>query len=263
MPKIKLMFIARTLLMLCALPSPALAADALTVTTPRGATLQVVADLPAGAGPFPAIVLAPGQGYHMALPAMEQTARRLVVQGIAVYRFNWAYFSDKVKGGSPSDDLSKELEDLRTVLAVARAEPRVNPSQLSVGGKSLGSLVAWRAFAADPSLRSGLFLTPVCSHVPKGQTSMVEVADENYPHVAKEHRPMAFIAGDRDPLCAPAVLYRFAAKAGTTARVAVVGGDHGFGHHTLTGDAAAQAESRNVAAVARLAADFVADVSGQ
>jgi predicted alpha/beta-hydrolase family hydrolase len=256
-------FIAIALTLLSVFPAPASATDAVTVTTPRGATLQVAADLPTGTGPFPAIVLAPGQGYHMALPAMEQTAQRLVAQGIAVYRFNWAYFSDKVKGGGPSDDLSRELEDLRTVLAVARAEPRVNPSQLSVGGKSLGSLLAWRAFAADPSLRGGLFLTPVCSHVPKGQTSLVEVADENYPHVDKEHRPMAFIAGDRDPLCASAVLYRFAAKAGTTARVAVVGGDHGFGNRTLTGGAAAQAESRNVSAAARLAADFVAEVSGQ
>ena len=197
----------------------------------------------------------------MALPALEQTALRLVEQGIAVYRFNWAYFSDKSKGGTPSDDLSTELEDLRAVLAMARTEPRVNPRQLSVGGKSLGSLLAWRAFTADPSLRSGLFLTPVCSRVPKGQTSVVEVADENYPHLAQEHRSMAFIAGDRDPLCAPAVLYRFAAKAGKTARVAVVGGDHGFGNRTLTGEAAAQAQSRNIAAVARLAADFVVEVS--
>ncbi|MDP2370012.1 alpha/beta family hydrolase [Rhodoferax sp.] len=263
MPQIQHSLIACTLALLAALPVPALAADALTAITPRDAAVPVIADFPAGPGPFAAIVLAPGQGYHMALPALEQTALRLVAQGIAVYRFNWAYFSGPTKGGAPSDDLSKELEDLRTVLALARAEPRVNPTQLSVGGKSLGSIVAWRAFAADASLRSGLFLTPVCSHVPKGQSIPVDVADENYPHITQERRPMAFIAGDRDPLCAPAVLYRLAAKAGTTPRVAIVGGDHGFGNRALTGDAATQAEARNVATVAQLVSDFLADLYAQ
>ncbi|MDC6170500.1 hypothetical protein [Paucibacter sp. XJ19-41] len=33
-----------------------------TARTPRGATLQVQADFPAGAGPFPAVVLASGPG---------------------------------------------------------------------------------------------------------------------------------------------------------------------------------------------------------
>lgn len=149
-------------LLICTVSLPALA-DALNLTTLRGAKVEAVVDFPSGPGPFPAVVLAPGQAYHMALPALVQTARRLVDQGVAVYRLNWAYFTRTPKGGGPSDDLSHELEDLSAVLEVARAEPRVDRAKLSVGGKSLGSIVAWRAFSADKSLRSGLFLTPVCS----------------------------------------------------------------------------------------------------
>ncbi|MBT9457207.1 MAG: alpha/beta hydrolase [Burkholderiaceae bacterium] len=240
---------------------PAFAGESLRVKTPRGAELEVVADLPSGPGPFAAIVLAPGQGYHLALPALEQTAQALVAQGIAVYRFNWAYFSGNPKAGKPSEDLSLELEDLRTVLALAKAEPRVAGARLSVGGKSLGSVVAWRALAADAGLRSGLFLTPVCSRTPQGQAVPVSHADENYPGIASERRPIAFIAGDQDPLCAASVLYRFAAPAPGPARVAIVGGDHSFENRKLPAAAADAARIRNIRAVALLAGNFIVENS--
>jgi len=248
--------------LLCA-ASIAAHAETLTVTTPRGAKVEVVADFPAGAGPFAAIVLAPGQGYHMALPALEQTAARLVSHGVAVYRFNWAYFTAAPKPGSPSDDLSSELQDMNAVLAAAEAEPRVNRSKLSVGGKSLGSVVAWRVLVANKTLRSGLFLTAVCSRVAKGQAVPTAMADENYPGVAAESRPLLFISGDRDPLCAPPVLYRFAAQAGGSARVAIVGGDHSYQNSALTGVAADEARARSINAVSQLAADFLLDVVGR
>lgn len=244
-------------------PSPVPArAEALTVTTPRGAKLQAVADFPPGPGPFPAIVLAPGQGYHMARPALERTARRLVAQGVAVYRFDWAYFSAGPKPGAPSPDLADELQDLTAVLAAAAAEPRVDPGRLSVGGKSLGSVLAWRALAADRSLCSGLLLTPICSQVRPGKPVPDAVADENYPGLAAEHRPLLFIAGDQDPLCSPAVLYRFAADSSGSARVAIVGGDHSFENRAFTGAAADEFRTRNTESVARLAADFIAQASG-
>lgn len=244
-------------------PTPVSAqAEALTVTTSRGAKLQAVADFPVGPGPFPAVVLAPGQGYHMARPALEQTARRLVSQGVAVYRFNWAYYSADPKTGSPSQDLADELQDLTAVLAAAAAEPRVSPGRLSVGGKSLGSVLAWRALAADKSLRSGLFLTPICSHVLKGKSVPDSVADENYSGLATEDRPLLFISGDQDPLCAPAVLYRFAASSSGSARVAIVGGDHSYENRAFTGATADEVRTRNIDSVARLAADFIVEASG-
>ncbi len=238
-------------------------AQTLTARTPRGATLQVQADFPAGPGPFPAVVLASGTGYHMALPVLEQSARRLNVAGIAVYRFNWAYFSPSDgKPGRPSEDLSLELEDMASVLALARADARVDKGRISVGGKSMGSVVAWRTLRADPALRSGLFLTPICSPQAKDETMPHGVAEANYPGLAEESRPTSFIAGDRDPLCAPAFLYRFAAlNAGGKARVAVIGGDHSFETQAKATAKGAIAHARNIAAAAQGAADFVAEFS--
>jgi len=238
-----------------------LRAEALTLTTPRGAVVEVIAELPPGPGPFPAVVLAPGQGYHMNLPAIEQPAKRLLSQGVAVYRFNWAYFSRTTKGGSPSQDLSSEIEDLATVIARARAEPRVDQRKVSVGGKSLGSVVAWRVLTNDKSLRSGLFLTPICSTLDKGVAQPVSVADENYPGIGTEQRRVSFIAGDRDPLCSPGVLYRFAASSPSPTRVAVVGGDHGFGNRVLEGALAEASLARNIEAVSVLVTNFILDAS--
>jgi predicted alpha/beta-hydrolase family hydrolase len=239
--------------------APPVNAESQTARTPRGATLQVQADFPTGPGPFPAVVLASGTGYHMALPVLEQSARRLNAAGVAVYRFNWAYFSEQGKSGRPSDDLGQEMEDFASVLALARADARVDKSRISVGGKSMGSVVAWRAFRADSTLRSGLFLTPICSRQAKDEATPRAVADANYPGMAEETRPMSFIAGDRDPLCAPAFLYRFAASnAGGKARVAVVGGDHSFAPQAAADEPAL---ARNVAAATRAAADFIAEFS--
>lgn len=234
-------------------------ADSTRLHTPRGAAIEVVADFPAGSGPFPAIVLASGRGYHLAMPALAQTAKRLVEQGVAVYRFNWAYFTADAKAGQPSPDLSNELEDIQTVLKIARAEPRVAKTKLSVGGKSLGSLVAWQAFWKDKSLRSGVFLTPVCSRVKNGQSAPVAEADENYPGIALEHRPLLFVSGDRDPGCSPAILYRFAAMAAGNARVAIVGGDHSFENRKLTGSAFEAARTRSIDLVSLLATNFVVE----
>lgn len=230
------------------------------VVNADGARVSVVVDVPPGEGRFPAVVLAPGQGYHMNLPVMEATARALVEQGIAVFRFNWAYFTAEPKG-EPSDDLSKELRDLQAVLVAARKHPKVIANKLSVGGKSLGSVVAWRAFTADSELRSALLLTPVCSRVPKGESEPQSEARENYPGFEADRRLTLMVSGDKDPLCASSVLYEFAGTRASTARVAVVGGDHGYGNPALSGIAADVARKRNLAAVSALAASFVAEAS--
>jgi predicted alpha/beta-hydrolase family hydrolase len=233
-------------------------AEPISVATSGGGKISVIADFPTGDGKHPAIVLAPGQGYHMTLPAMESTAKALVEQGIAVFRFNWTYFSAEPRG-QPSEDLSKELQDLQAVLAAARKHPRVLVQSVSVGGKSLGSIVAWRAFAADPQLRSALLLTPVCSRVPKGETKPKSEAKENYAGFDAERRPSLWISGDKDPLCAAPVMYSFAATSPGAARVAFVGGDHGYEDRLLPKPAAEAASKRNLAAVSVLSASFVAE----
>lgn len=242
------------------LVSQASLAENLTVVNADGVILSVIADFPTGDERYPAIVLAPGQGYHMALPALEETARSLTDQGIAVFRFNWAYFTTEPKG-QPSSDLSKELQDLQAVVAAARKHRKVATQNVSVGGKSLGSMVAWRALSADSQLRSALLLTPVCSRIPRGETLPRSEAKENYPSLETERRPTLWISGDKDPLCAPSLLYGLAGTSPGAARVAIVGGDHSYENRALPLAAAEAARKRNLAAVSVLAASFVAEVS--
>ena len=231
-------------------------------TVPRGdgVAISAIVDLPTGAGKVPAVVLAPGQGYHMGLPVMASTARGLNEQGIAVIRFNWSYFTS-VPRGQPSADLSVELQDLQAVLAAARAHARIDARQVSVGGKSLGSGVAWRAFVADRQLQSALMLTPVCSRVPKGENAPKAEAGENYPGLDAEPRPSLWISGDADPLCAPSVLYAFAATGQKRTRVAIVGGDHSFENRALPAAEAEVFRAVNLKAVTALISGFVAEVT--
>jgi predicted alpha/beta-hydrolase family hydrolase len=237
------------------LPSSALA-DAYSVFSANGGKVSVMADFPDGPGPHPALVLAPGQGYHMRLPALEETAKALVRSGVAVFRFDWAYFT-AVPRGRPSKDLENELQDIQAVIAGARDHSKVNPHRIAVGGKSLGSGVAWRAFAADPSLRSVVLLTPVCSRIPDGQSAARSEAEENYPGFSRQARPVLLVSGDQDPLCATPILLQFAATGSANVRVAIVGGDHGFESRSPDPSAAEAERRRHLAAVAAVAASFV------
>ena len=246
--------------LICGVFSITCFAERMKLTTPRGAMLDVIADFPAGNGPFPAIVFAPGQGYHMGLPLMETTAKEFVARGFAVYRFNWAYFSNAAKKGEPSPGYAAEVEDMNAVLAKARDDARVAKDKVVVAGKSLGSIVAWQVLAKNRDVKGGIFLTPVCSRISESASVPTSVASENYPGITKEKRPLAFVAGELDPLCAAPILYRFVAEAGGAARVLIVGGDHGFANPKITGSMGDEIMKSNVKLVALLSADFVAEL---
>jgi hypothetical protein len=91
----------------------------------------------------------------------------------------------------------------------------------------------------------------------------VALGEENYPGVASEKRPLLFVSGNKDPLCAPEMLYRFAANSGGPTRVAIVGGNHGYEDPALTGESATDARDRNIDLVARLATSFLIEASGK
>jgi predicted alpha/beta-hydrolase family hydrolase len=236
-------------------------AEDFSITSAHGAAVNVIAEFPDGAGPHPAIVLAPGQGYHMRLPALEETARALVRSGVAVFRFDWAYFTAEPRG-RPSKGLENELQDIQAVIGGARQHAKVDQRRVAVGGKSLGSGVAWRAFAADSSLRSALLLTPICSRIAAGQSAARSEAEENYPGFSRQARPVLLVSGDQDPLCATQVLLQFAATGSTRTRVAIVGGDHGFESRAPDPSVAEAERRRHIAAVAAVAASFVPGTVG-
>ncbi|MBI3884819.1 MAG: alpha/beta hydrolase [Opitutae bacterium] len=192
----------------------------------------------------------------MNAPVMAEVADQLVARGCAVFRFDWAYYTADPKAGRASKNLATEVEDMTAVVAQARRDARVAADRIFSGGKSLGSEVAWRVLAADRTLRGGLLLTPVCSRVRDG--AVVSLAVENYPGLARETRPLCFIAGEQDPLGNAPILYRFAAGAGGPARVAIVSGNHTFEDPRLPAAARAEDLQRTARLVGMLAADFVA-----
>ena len=88
----------------------------------------------------------------MRLPLMEKLSQMLAANGIAVLRFDWAYFTHDPKQGKASPDLSAEFEDMKTVVDFARGDQRFDQKRLMIGGKSLGSLIAWKVFRTVPEL---------------------------------------------------------------------------------------------------------------
>ncbi len=227
-----------------------------TLQTPRGAPIDLVAEFPAGAGPFPALILAPGQRYPMDRPILERVARSVLERGVAVLRFDWAYLS--APAGQPSEGLVREQEDMLTVLDWARRDARLAEDRLFVGGKSMGSVVAWRLFAAHPGLRGALLLTPLCTRPARAGGAALAVGSQNYPGIGIEARPLFLLAGDQDPLCAAVDLYRLAAQAAGPARVAVLGGDHNLVDTTAPEAERDRTEARNAQLVGTLAAEFIA-----
>jgi alpha/beta superfamily hydrolase len=205
---------------------PAKATDAITVHTPRGAPISVVASFPEGQGPFTTVILGPGTGT-MKQKINEVVEHELLQNNIAVYRFEWAFYV-KDKNSKPSDtDRSPELEDFASVVALAKADKKVDAKAIIVGGKSRGTVIAWQILRNDPSLKGILQLTPVCSK--QGFS-----ADQLYPDLASERRPSLWIAGDADSACNINTLYGFLAKAGGPARAAIVVGDHGLAGDTTS-----------------------------
>jgi len=205
---------------LCLLSLPVQAADAVNVDTPRGSPISVVANFPEGKGPFHAVILGPGTGT-MKQKINEVVERELLKHNIAVFRFEWAFYV-KDKNGKPSDtDRSPEIEDFTTVVALAKADKRVDPNAIIVGGKSRGTVIAWQILRNDSTLKGILQLTPVCSKEDF-------TADQLYPDIANERRPSLWIAGDADSACNPKTLYSFLSRAGGPARAAIVIGDHGL-----------------------------------
>jgi dienelactone hydrolase len=228
-------------------------ASASTLKTLRGADVEIIIDYPEDVGPRPAVILAPGQGYHARLPLMEKLAKDLATRGIVVIRFNWAYFTKYAKSGKPSGDLSQEVEDMQTVVSAAKTMPRIDAKRIAVAGKSLGSLVGWRVFRDDPALLAGVLLTPVCVDMTKEEPR--DAVLENYLNLKSNSRPLFLLAGEIDSLCPSRYLYNAAAQLTSNVRVSVIGGAHSF--ETKDGPSAKKESEANLDLAVRLSSDFV------
>jgi dienelactone hydrolase len=235
--------------------SSGLAESVVKAKTERGEEVEVIEDFPAGSGPFPTVVLAPGGVYHARAPIPDQVSKSLAASGIAVLRFNWSYFPQDGRSGRAEDDWSVEVADTKAVLERARADPRVDKSRIVLAGKSRGSIAAWHAFRSTPEAKAAALLTPVCSRVSKENPT--PQALDHYRGSALETRPVLMIAGDRDPFCSSRILYRYAASFGAPLRLAVIAGNHSLESGDRKDAAMAKQNAVNVDLATRIATDFI------
>jgi dienelactone hydrolase len=182
--------------------------------------IDAVLHLPDDGLPAPIIVIAPGGGYHMDMPLIVGFAEEGAKRGYAVLRFNWR---SQVSGMKVDlSDLSGHKADFQAALALALAQPGTDAKRLIIAGKSLGSIVGWGAFAAQPATQpkalAAILFTPLCIR----EAPLLAT----YPGVLFDGRPVALIVGDNDALC-PQQLFRktVAMAPGNVAPMSVLG-DH-------------------------------------
>jgi len=242
--------VALLLTVFSSLPAAATEVRTLDVTPDR--RVELLWDVPTTSGPHPLVVLAPGQGYHARLPLLEALAKSLSSQGVAVLRFNWSYFVKDPKAGRPSAELVMEVSDMTAVLAEGRKSSLVDAARIAVAGKSLGSLVTWRVLHAQPAVKAGALLTPVC--IDASRDTAVDNFYSNHPGIRTNSRPLLLISGDADPVCPLPILYANAARL-PHARAVGVGGRHSF--EVKTGPNAEIDSQSNLDLAVRITADFL------
>ncbi len=180
------------------------------IRTTRGETIEATVDRPLRRNST-AVVLAPGQGYHRALPLLQQSAQLLAKAAFTVVRFDWRSFTT---GQPPSEDRSEERHDLETAITYAWSLPGIR--RLILAGKSLGSSLALDHATSDRHLAGLVLLTlPV-------RDSVDLVADK----LSLVRAPILIINAAMDPLCDLRALYRVALSPRRTPQVVVVPGNH-------------------------------------
>ena len=131
------------------------------IKTGHGSTLDMVLHLPREPRGV-AVLIAPGQGYHMDLPLIEKSADRLSDAGFHALRFNWGYFAAK---GRPSEGLKVEQADLEAAIGWIRKTKGVE--KLILAGKSLGSLVVLNRAGEKHDDIEGVALLTLPIHAPQ------------------------------------------------------------------------------------------------
>lgn len=205
-----------------------------------GEPLRHAIAYPQAQGKAPAVVIAPGQGYHMDLPLTRGLADAAVAAGFVAARFDWRYHA---KGGEPAEDLASEVADLEAVLDRVKADPRVDPARVVLAGKSLGTMVAYRVLRKRPEVKGAVLLTPIFRSKESQET--------HYPDLPGLDRPVTFLVGDNDAgNCQLPVMYEAIAQVkAPLAKAVVVAGNHSL-EVAPRGDAANGPNLRAATAIA-------------
>ena len=179
-----------------------LAADgaALEVKLPGPAgTLAGTLSVPAGRGPFPAVVTLTGSGAHYRdgnrtpehpYRPFRQIADRLAACGIATLRLD-----DRGVGGSRGNADTATAEDTaadaRAALRFLRERPDIDARRLGLVGHSYGGEIAPRVAAEDPSLAAVVLLAGPARPFRETMRYQHRYRIENDPRIAPADREAA------------------------------------------------------------------------
>src|SRR4029453_10225527 len=162
------------------------------VELPGGSAVSAAVALPSTHRPgrTPVVILAHGAGTDRRHPSLVRLQEGLRDAGWPTVVFNFPYR----EAGKRVPDARPVLETCwRAVIAAVRAEPRLAPPWIVIGGRSMGGRIASHVAAEGADVRGLVFLAfPL--H-PAGGAS-----PEGAPHLPRISVPMLFVQGTRDPL---------------------------------------------------------------
>ena len=168
------------------------------VPAPVG-TLTGTLSLPAGQGPFPAVVTLTGSGAHYRdsnrtpphpYRPFRQIAGRLAACGVATLRLD-----DRGVGGSQGDADAATAEDTaddaRAAVRFLRGRPDVDPRRIGLVGHSYGGEIAPMVAAGDPSLAAVVLLAGPARTFRETMRYQHRYRIENDPTIKAEDRAAA------------------------------------------------------------------------
>lgn len=208
----------------------------LKISTPGGVELETILDRPAGTTTLPAIVIAPGQGYHMRLSLFQKLAAACVQNGFVCLRFDWDFYT---KGEEPSPNFTSEKEELSAAIDCLKALDFVDHDKIFICGKSIGALVGIQTARQDQSLR-GLTILTFALHPPRPPYSVWPKAQR----LRDVKIPVQIVSGKSDPICRIEVLDSLVNTLPEKPEIVYVAGDH-----SLRGDTDEETTSNQIAAV--------------
>ncbi|HEX3897797.1 MAG TPA: alpha/beta fold hydrolase [Mycobacteriales bacterium] len=115
--------------------------------------------VPDGPGPHPCVVM--GQGFSMTrYDGFAPYAEAFLAAGVAVLAFDYRYFGDS--GGTPRQKFAIRAQraDWRAAVAFAKADERIESSQIVAWGFSFGGGFGLEASLRDPDVAAVIALCP-------------------------------------------------------------------------------------------------------
>lgn len=244
---------ARTLLAITFLAAASVASADRTVQVSWGDKKRVnaVISYPKSGGKAPLLMIASGRSGGMNTSIIKGLADKANRDGLVVARFDYAYYAAK---GEPTTGLTDETTQFKAVLAEALKDPKVDSSRVVLAGKSLGSVVAHRAFMEVPSYLGEVLLTPVIPTVDDGERL--------YPGLVLAKRPTVVVIGNADTDNAPlGTVYNFFKDASRKIMVDIVAGDHSYQVTTGTDSASQMRNRMNADAALEMAQYWVRNIT--